>query len=68
MEMVLTMKQARVIAGKTQIEMAREMGITAPTYIKYEKNPETMTIKQARKFCDVLSLKMADVSFGGLAS
>ena len=68
MEMVLTMQQARALSGKTMREMACEMGVHENTYRRYEKNPETMTIKQARKFCDLLALKMSDVSFGVNAS
>lgn len=64
MEMVLTMKQARHLAGKTQQEIADMMGIHVNTYRDYEKNPDKMTVRQTRDFCAAVNVKMSDISFG----
>ena len=43
-----TIKQARLLSGKTQQTMANLMGIDRNTYRKIEKNPDKATIRQAK--------------------
>lgn len=45
--MKYTVKQARLLAGRTQKHMARSLGVHVQTYRKIEQNPEKATIKQA---------------------
>lgn len=59
--MAITLKMARVGAGLTQAETAYKLGVHPQTYSKYEKNPEEMSIKDARKFCDICGVKMDDI-------
>lgn len=60
----LTPRQARALAGKSQTDIANLMGVCLTTYRKYEENPETMTIAQAKQFCKVVNLSMDNISFG----
>jgi DNA-binding XRE family transcriptional regulator len=61
---VLTLKQARNLTGKTQTDIARAIGVCLATYRKYEENPGTMTISQARIFCREVGQPPERISFG----
>jgi len=63
-EQVLTLRQARNLTGKTQTELAQAIGVCLATYRKYEENPETMTISQARRFCQEVNQPPDRISFG----
>lgn len=54
-------KEAREAAGYTQTEMCAALGISRPTYIKYEKNPENMPLWMAEKLCSIVRCKMDDI-------
>lgn len=60
---VLTVKQARVLAEKTQTDMALALGVCLQTYRKLEENPEKMTIAQAKCFCAAVAQPINSVSF-----
>ena len=49
--MSLSLKQHRLVKGKTQEEMANLLGVHVQTYRKLEENPEDISIKQAKKNC-----------------
>lgn len=59
-----TVKQARNHAGLRQIDMAEGMNIGVDTYRKIEKNPETATIKQAKKIAELTGLSLDFIFFG----
>lgn len=61
--MQITMKQARVGADMTQADVAEKMGIHPTTYLRMEKHPEDLTIKQARVFSNIVGLKFDDIIF-----
>ncbi len=61
--MKFTLKQARKHADKTQLEMARILGISRDTYIKLEHSPENVTIKQALIISDVTGIPYDDIFF-----
>ena len=46
--MGLSLKQHRLVKGKTQEEMAIMLGVHVQTYRKLEENPEEVSIKQAK--------------------
>ena len=52
--MILTLKQARLLKGFTQREIATKLGVHAQTYSKMEKNPDEVTIGEAKKICEIL--------------
>jgi DNA-binding XRE family transcriptional regulator len=59
----LTPKTARLLADLTQQEMARKLGISLPTYRKYEMNPEQMSVKKVKKFCEIVEQPVSVVFF-----
>ncbi|WP_260286773.1 helix-turn-helix transcriptional regulator [Peribacillus aracenensis] len=61
--MILTLKQARLIKGFTQREIAKKLGVHVQTYSKMEKNPGDVTIKEAKKICDILDLSYDFIFF-----
>lgn len=61
--MVYTVKQARLLAGKTQVEMAKLMGISRDVYRKIELNPDQATIAQAKEFCKAAAIPMDELCF-----
>lgn len=46
--MQYTIKQARLLSGKTQKDMAKCLNMHVQTYRKIEENPDRVTIGQAR--------------------
>lgn len=63
MEERYTVKQARRLAGKTQLQVANAIGVCLQTYRRLEENPEKMTVAQAKMFCNEVALPKDKVSF-----
>lgn len=63
--MVFTVKQARLLAEKTQAEMAKLLGVSRDTYRKIEKFPEQATISQARSISAITSIPVDQIFFTG---
>lgn len=61
--MAITMKQARVGVDMTQRQMAEAMECSYGTYRKWERYPDEMPIKAARKFCEIVRLDLDDILF-----
>lgn len=61
--MSLTLKQARLVSGKTQRELADFLGIHLQTYRKIEVKPETATIKQAKDISKLLGISYNEIFF-----
>ena len=59
-----TVKQARQLSGKTQKEIANQLGVCRDTYRSIEKDPEKATIKQAFEFCEVVGIPIDQIFFG----
>lgn len=59
----LTVKGARQLAGYTQGEMSVKMGVHMHTYRRWERNPEKMTIEQAKRFCFIVNRSIEDIFF-----
>lgn len=59
--MGLSLKQMRLIKGKTQDEMAQLLNIHVQTYRKLEENPDEATIKQAKKISEFLGVSYDDI-------
>lgn len=51
---MLDVRTLRMRAGMTQDECADELGVSRQTWIRYERNPERMTIGQAAAVCSIL--------------
>lgn len=50
----ITLKAARVNSGKTQKELADELGISESTYIRWEKNPSIISALYQKKLEEAL--------------
>lgn len=62
--MGLSLKQLRLIRGKTQDDMAKLLNIHVQTYRKLEENPDEITIKQAKIISGFLEVSYDDIFFG----
>ena len=62
--MVLNLRQARRLRDKTQDDMADLLKIHVQTYQKLEKNPELVTIEQAKKIAEFLNFTYDEIFFG----
>ncbi len=61
--MVYSVKQARMLAEKTQRACAEAIGVCEQTYRKIEKNPETATVKQALALSSFFGIPYDHISF-----
>ena len=61
--MGLSLKQMRLIKGKTQDEMAELLNIHVQTYRKLAENPDDATSKQAKKISEFLGVAYDDIFF-----
>lgn len=62
--MSLTMIQARMNIKATQEEIAERMGLSVQAYARIEAQPEDITIKEAKLFCEIVGLSVSDIYFG----
>ncbi len=51
-----TLKQARLLKGLKQDEMAERLGVHVQTYRRMEKQPDTVTIGDAKKISEILEM------------
>lgn len=58
-----TIAQARREAGISQQLMADMLGVSRPTLSKWESNPESMTITDARNVCEKLGRDFDEIFF-----
>lgn len=58
-----TVKQARMLKGKTQAEMADCLGVCRDTYRAIEQNPDRATVKQAKAISEFLDMDMEQIFF-----
>lgn len=61
--MQVTVKKARLLTGMTQAEMALLLGVHVTTYMKWERDPEEMKIKIAKKFSDIVNIGYDQIFF-----
>lgn len=61
--MVYSIRQARRLAEKTQLETSKAIGVCEHTYRKLEKNPELVTVKQASDLATFFGLSVDEISF-----
>lgn len=61
--MKFTIEQARVLSGKTQVEMAAKLGMTEKTYIQYEKYRKIFRMDKAALFVELVNLPMDSIIF-----
>lgn len=61
--MATPIKVARIEADMSQQEMAEKMGVHVQTYAKLEKNPDMMTIDDAKLFASIVGRDVSDLFF-----
>ncbi|MEK4650812.1 helix-turn-helix transcriptional regulator [Niallia sp. FSL W8-0954] len=61
--MIFSLKQARLIKGLTQKEVAEKLGVNKDTYRRLEKNPDETTIKQAKQLSEILDMSYDFIFF-----
>lgn len=61
--MQFTLKQARQLAEKTQAQVADYLGIDRGTYVKYEANPEIISVGMAKTIADYLGFSVDAIFF-----
>lgn len=61
--MTYTIRQARRLAEKTQLETAQALGVCEHTYRKLEKNPCDITIGQANKLASFFGIPYDQIFF-----
>lgn len=61
--MILTLKQARLVKGLTQKEVATKLGVHVQTYSKMEKYPDEVTVRDAKKLSDILEISYDSIFF-----
>ena len=54
-------KQARLLKGLTQIELAEKAGINANAYAKIERGESDPTLATIKKICKALCMKASDI-------
>lgn len=58
-----TVVQARRYANKTQQESAEHIGVSAPTYKKYEENPALFPLGKAYKLAEFFGVPYDSIKF-----
>ena len=61
--MTLSLRQARRLKDKTQVEMAKVLKINVMTYRKIEDKPDIATIEQAKKIAEYLGVDYNEIFF-----
>lgn len=61
--MGFSVKQARLYAGLTQVEVARKLGISRDSYRKIEISPETASIAVAKEFSEIVGIPIDQIFF-----
>ncbi|GIP02057.1 hypothetical protein J28TS4_04640 [Paenibacillus lautus] len=61
--MQLTVKKARLLSGMTQKDVAEVLGVHVQTYMKWEKNPEEMSIGTAKQFSRLVKFGFDEIFF-----
>ena len=61
--MPLTLKQWRKVKEISQQTMAEKLNICRDTYDSWEKNPEKISIENAKKIVSILGVTFEDIFF-----
>ncbi|MDC3414305.1 helix-turn-helix transcriptional regulator [Terrihalobacillus insolitus] len=61
--MSLTLRQARLLSDLTQKQVADLLGVHTHTYMKWERNPEEMTIRTAKEISKIFKVDLEEIFF-----
>ena len=62
-EYKITMKAARVSAGKTQEELAKILTVSKQTIVSWENGKTSPTVEKAREYCEACGAPYDAISF-----
>lgn len=60
---MLKVDEWRRAKNVTKKDMANLLGITVPTYDKFERNPSKMSVGMAKKVAEILEVDFGDINF-----
>ncbi|AQX55929.1 helix-turn-helix domain-containing protein [Priestia flexa] len=61
--MKFTLKQARLLKGLTQKEVAKKLGVHVQTYSNMERNPDDVTVGEAKLISEILGFSYDFIFF-----
>ena len=61
--MIFTLKQARRYANQTQRDMAEKLGISRDANMRLEKNPDKVTVRQAKIISQITGIPYDSIFF-----
>lgn len=61
--MILTIRQARLVKGITQKEIAKKLNVHVQTYRNMENHPDNITIGDAKIICEFLGMSYDQIFF-----
>ena len=61
MKIEMTLKMWRMTKGYTQEEMAKKIGVHPNTYVKWEKRPDMISLKNADKIARIFGTKREEI-------
>jgi transcriptional regulator with XRE-family HTH domain len=59
----MTLREAREKRGITKAAVCSAIGVSRPTYDRYEENPDSMTVEQAKKICEFMGYTPDQIFF-----
>lgn len=59
-----SLREARESRGIKQSAVALHLGVSRPTYAKYEAKPEIMPVYKAQQACEFIGCDIRDIFFG----
>lgn len=59
----ISLRKARILAGRTQSDVANAVGITRPCYSSYEKEPHKIRVGVAKDIVSYLGYEIEDINF-----
>lgn len=61
--MKLTLRHARLLADLTQKEIAEILGVHVHTYMKWEHNPDEISVGTAKQFAKIVGRDIEELFF-----
>ncbi|WP_353853090.1 helix-turn-helix transcriptional regulator [Dehalobacter restrictus] len=61
--MALSVKKARLLSELSQEQIAEKLNVHRQTYMKWEQNPDDMTVKKAKEFCVIVGIPFDEIFF-----
>lgn len=65
--MTYTIKQWRWIKSLTQDQLAEKVGVTRSTIYAWERNPEIITVRQAKILTGIFGCSLTDINFDAIS-